>query len=487
MTIESRSFHNLERAEKYLNLAVQAGDISVWGYDVQNDRMYDIAGDIFEEDGLPLSKASEEVYPDDRERLGELMDKMMRGESNRETICIRYRNYHTGEFEYIQKEITTILDSSGNVSQIVGTHRNISDDIKYRQEKERLISALSVAVNASEIFIIYYDVAEDIVYSWKNGEFVKSFFSITRMYELLHPDEKEEFAALFDKLVKGKRNSLKKTYRLFNQRWEEYRYYEVKLVTVKNEDGKVIRITGSQKDVTDMKMMMDRIEEADRMKSEFVANMSHEIRTPINAIVGFTQLLKDAETKEEKEEYYEIISRNSKMLLEIINGVLDISRIESGKIDLKNEKIDISDVFTQTYASLKQRNTKPDLDFLCDIPYKKCIVEMDKLRLVQIITNFVTNAFKFTEAGYVLIGYTYVDKGVRIYCEDTGIGMDEDVKEKVFDRFFKTTSNNPGGTGLGMPICKAIIDAKKGEIGVDSEPGKGSTFWAWFPSARYDE
>lgn len=224
----------------------------------------------------------------------------------------------------------------------------------------------------------------------------------------------------------------------------------------------------------------EEAEASDRLKSAFLANMSHEIRTPLNAIVGFSELMKDTDDDEEKEQYWQIIHTNSEMLLRLINDILDLSKIESGMIDLKSVQFDLSSLFNEIYSTQKHRHNDSKVDFIYNNPYKECIVDLDKNRITQIISNFVTNAFKFTPEGYIKIGYEYVDGGVKLYCEDSGIGIPPEKLDKVFARFHKL-DNFAQGTGLGMAICKAIVDVYHGKIGVESNVGKGSKFYAWIP------
>lgn len=216
------------------------------------------------------------------------------------------------------------------------------------------------------------------------------------------------------------------------------------------------------------------------MKSAFLANMSHEIRTPLNVIVGFSELLETTEDPKEKAEYIQIIRQNSDMLLRLINDILDISKIEAGKVELKYSSFDFSQVFDDAYLSLRQRCTSQDVAFIKVNPYEHCTLSFDKNRLLQILTNFVTNAIKYTVKGHITMGYEVVNSGLRLYVEDTGIGLAEEKQKVVFGRFEKL-DDFAQGTGLGLSIAKAIVDLVKGKIGVNSMEGKGSTFWAWIP------
>ena len=207
--------------------------------------------------------------------------------------------------------------------------------------------------------------------------------------------------------------------------------------------------------------------------------MSHEIRTPLNAIVGFSELLHTAESEEEKDEFWKIISTNNDLLLTLINDILDLSKIEAGYVDLVKDEFDLAGLFGDLGAVYSQK-MNPGVSFACEIPNGNYNVCLDKGRLSQIVTNFVNNAIKFTKNGSIRIGYT-VDRGrLRVYCTDTGIGIPEESREKIFNRFEKL-NGFAQGTGLGLSICKAIVDAQGGNIGVDSEVGKGSTFWAELP------
>lgn len=224
----------------------------------------------------------------------------------------------------------------------------------------------------------------------------------------------------------------------------------------------------------------EHAEEGDRLKSAFLANMSHEIRTPLNAIVGFSELMQTSDNEEEKEEFSNIINRNNELLLSLISDILDLSKLESGMMDFHPETFDFAQIFEETYTSSKLRCTNPEVEIKKRNPYLRCIITLDRNRLVQVLTNFVTNAIKYTPKGYIVMGYEYINQGIKIYVEDTGIGISEEKQKSVFDRFVKL-DDFAQGTGLGLCICKAIVDSQRGEIGVESHQNIGSTFWAWIP------
>ena len=243
-------------------------------------------------------------------------------------------------------------------------------------------------------------------------------------------------------------------------------------------DGVVIRVddvTERQHMIGELEKARSRAEQSDKLKSAFLANMSHEIRTPLNAIVGFSDLLMVTEDQEEKEEFIQIINANNELLLKLINDILDLSKIEAGSVELKYENFDLAVYFNELAASMHRRVRLVPVN-----PYEACTVRLDKNRLAQILTNFVTNAIKYTSKGTIEMGYEKIDENIRLYVRDTGIGIPEDKKDKVFHRFEKL-DEFAQGTGLGLSICKAIVEACRGEIGFESEFDKGSLFWAVLP------
>lgn len=239
-------------------------------------------------------------------------------------------------------------------------------------------------------------------------------------------------------------------------------------------------ITESHKAYQELIVAKKKAEESDKLKSAFLANMSHEIRTPLNAIVGFSRLLESCEDQEERAEYVRIISTNNELLLRLINDILDLSKLESGIIQFNNEKFDLVQFFDELSASMRKRISNPNIEFITINPYKNCIIETDKTRMTQVWHNFITNAIKYTVSGYIKMGYEAVDNGIKIYVEDTGIGIAEEKKCKLFHRFEKLDSFAQG-TGLGLSICKAISELGGGKVGFESTEGKGSTFWSWKP------
>jgi len=246
--------------------------------------------------------------------------------------------------------------------------------------------------------------------------------------------------------------------------------------------GVIRNMTPLIKKQEQLKQETERAKQSGLLKSTFMANMTHEIRTPLNSIVGFSDVLPMLQTKEEKQEIIRVIMNNCDMLMRLINDLLALSTEDAGGITLIPEDIDFSKTFDDICTTAAERIQNPQVTFIKENPYETCPAHLDPGRIQQVITNFVTNAVKYTQEGHIKVGYTKQDDGIRIYCEDTGAGIPQEAQEKVFERFVKL-NDYVQGTGLGLSICKAISDKCGGQIGVESEgEGKGSTFWMWVPT-----
>ena len=226
---------------------------------------------------------------------------------------------------------------------------------------------------------------------------------------------------------------------------------------------------------------VEKAEQANQLKSAFLANMSHEIRTPLNAIVGFSNMLPHTEDPVEMREYADIIETNTDLLLQLINDILDLSKIEAGTFDFYPSSIDVNQTMEEIEQSMRLRLKNSDVTLAFTERLPGCLFYIDKNRLIQLLANFVNNAIKFTQTGTICMGYRMTDTDtIYFYVSDTGCGMSNEQCEHVFERFVKY---NPfiQGTGLGLSICRTIVERLGGKIGVDSEEGKGSTFWFTLP------
>ena len=268
-------------------------------------------------------------------------------------------------------------------------------------------------------------------------------------------------------------------------------WYELNGLPTRNAAGQLTGYFGVCRDITELMEAQEqlrcesrRAEESGLMKSAFLANMTHEIRTPLNAIVGFSDLLQVIDEPADRQEFIRIIRNNCDMLLRLINDILEASDMGQA-LAIEPKEIDFAIVFNDICQTLAQRVEEPGVEFINDNPYTTFPACLDKGRVQQVITNFVTNAVKYTHKGHIKVGYSQQTRngveGIYIYCEDTGTGIPKEKQNSVFIRFVKL-NDNVQGTGLGLSICKSIAERCHGHIGVTSEGlGHGSTFWLWIP------
>ena len=241
-------------------------------------------------------------------------------------------------------------------------------------------------------------------------------------------------------------------------------------------------------DITDQKILERKLrlakeeaEESNRIKSAFLANMSHEIRTPLNAIVGFSSILAEDVSEEERTEYLSIISKNNDILLQLINDILDLSKIEAGTLEYVYANIDVNKMLSEIEQAARMRQTNANVAICAVTPLEGLLLYTDQRRVTQVLNNFISNAMKFTNTGSITFGYEEPKDGyIRFFVTDTGTGIPPEKVADIFNRFVKLDSFKQG-TGLGLAISQNIVKELKGEIGVASELGKGSTFWFTLP------
>ena len=241
-------------------------------------------------------------------------------------------------------------------------------------------------------------------------------------------------------------------------------------------------ITEKLKIEQDLREAKTKAEESNRLKSAFLANMSHEIRTPLNAIVGFSDMICQVDDPVEKQEYMKIIIANNELLLQLIDDILDLSKIEAGTMDFSYSVTDVNELMSNICHQMEQKDHSPEVQISFIEKALVCVINTDRVRLSQVMINLMSNAMKFTERGSISIGYRISEAKDEIYffCKDTGMGIAADKLELVFERFVKLNAFVKG-TGLGLAICRVIVERLGGAIGVDSKEGEGACFWFRIP------
>ena len=274
--------------------------------------------------------------------------------------------------------------------------------------------------------------------------------------------------------------------------WEDYnpvtkRWYTIQSMAIKWLDGRwaimelATDITTRKQVELELIQAKEKAEESDRLKSAFLANMSHEIRTPLNAIVGFSSLLAETDEAELRHVYMSLVQENNELLLNLISDILDISKIEAGMIDLVMGRVDVPQLCREVIATFshKKRDTAVELRFDENSP--QIVIDADKNRIMQVLSNFLTNALKFTTKGSITLSYSLEDESqVRFCVTDTGKGIPDEQKHEIFNRFVKLDSFVQGA-GLGLSICQSLVNRMGGKIGVESREGEGSCFWFTHP------
>ncbi len=300
-------------------------------------------------------------------------------------------------------------------------------------------------------------------------------------YRHFHPDDRALLIRFLDDARKGLTTKLSKEMRVLRED-DTYTWTHVNLLVKKYApQDRIIEIISINYDITELKrteeMLVkarDKAEASDRLKSAFLANMSHEIRTPLNAIVGFSSLLTSTENAAEKELYNSLIGHNNKLLLNLINDVIDLSKIESGYLELRPDWVNLTELLDESVAEYAHQ-VPSGVELLTNYPAHDSLVELDKLRIKQILSNFLSNALKNTTTGHVEVFYEVDHQSVRIGVKDTGRGIPQNMLEKIFERFEKLDSFAQGA-GLGLSICKLIVEKMNGRVLVDSQLGIGTTF-----------
>lgn len=379
-------------------------------------------------------------------------------------------------------------------------------DLHNTQERLRnLTKKMEIALQAAHVSPWRWELDKHKVFCQRithdaSGEVNQREFVLTEqeMYSHIHSEDCERIRKAAENLIAGKATKIKAEYRITNIVKGEVRteWIEVRAaVSVRDESGRPLTLVGSRQVITNRKEMEEELikakkqaDESNRLKSSFLANMSHEIRTPLNAIVGFSELLTTTQDNSERSEYMHIIESNSNLLLQLVGDVLDLSKIEAGTIEFIYSDFDLNKLMTEINSTLQLRlSADKPVTLSYHTGMERCIIHSERNRLTQLITNLMTNAIKFTDKGTILFGYERQNEDMlRFYVKDTGHGIAPDKQKDIFERFVKLNSFKQG-TGLGLPICKSIVETLGGEIGVISELGKGSTFWFTIPYKAVEE
>ncbi|WP_417189868.1 ATP-binding protein [Bacteroides sp.] len=307
------------------------------------------------------------------------------------------------------------------------------------------------------------------------------------VYSHVHPEDCAVLKQFVGQVKEGKATSLSKEVRV-DRGNGKYSWTSINVMVrdYRPQDG-VIEMLCINYDITPLKeteqkliIARDKAEELDRLKSAFLANMSHEIRTPLNSIVGFSSLLAETDDREERQEYIKIVETNNELLLQLVSDILDLSKIESGTFDFVRSNLDVNESCMKIIKSMEMK-VPEDVELVFEKYMPDCHIYTDKNRFMQVITNFINNALKFTKQGTIALGYEQTaPHEIKFYVRDTGFGIPKEKLDSIFERFVKLNTFVQG-TGLGLSICKSLVSQMGGKIGVESTEGEGSCFWFTHP------
>lgn len=424
-----------------------------------------------------------------------------RGDKEHFHVCQRMFYPEIGVYKFIELRVRPAFDENGEMQFYIVTARDLTaerhlwleqhkHDVEIRKATNNIKfyeHQLGYLLDTCKMFVWTFDIKEGLIhfsYSGRKTDYTKTL-------EEFYGGVTEEFS---EKALKDAMETIAQA-KPYNQ-IIHFKYtvinpnpvwYAISGVPSFDENGRVYQYFGVARNIDTLmeaqqklKDETRRAEESGKMKAAFLANMTHEIRTPLNAIVGFSDLLPVVEERNERMEFIRIIRNNCDMLMRLINDILEASNVGQA-LAIKPEAVDFAKVFDDICQTLAQRVDEAGVEFIKDNPYDTFPATLDKGRIQQVLTNFTTNAIKYTHQGHIKVGYREQDGGIYFYCEDTGAGIPKDKQDAVFERFVKL-NDFVQGTGLGLSICKAIAERSNGKIGVSSEgEGHGSTFWMWTP------
>lgn len=489
----------LQRSERLLHNIYKNLPVGIELYNKEgvlvdlNDKELDLFHVDSKEELLGINIFENPVFPEEmKERLRNNEDA---------DFTFRYDFSKLGEY-YSNNKAEGTIDLVTKVTTLYDENHNPVNYLLINADKTETTVAYNKIQEFEEFFELIGDYAK-VGYAHfnilsKQGHAQKSWYKnigeesgtplseIIGTYKSFHPDDRDLILQFFEEVQKGNADKLSHKIRVFRENGECTWTHVNLFVRKYAPQDKVIELISINYDITDLKQIeemlvneRDRTEASDRLKSAFLANMSHEIRTPLNAIVGFSSLLASAENVVEKELYNSLISHNNELLLNLINDIIDLSKIEAGYLELHQNWFNLTELLDECVAEYA-RLLPSGVELLTSYPEHDALVELDKLRIKQILNNFLSNALKNTIRGYVEVFYEIDKHCVRIGVKDTGRGIPQNMLEKIFERFEKVDSFAQG-VGLGLSICKSIVDKMNGRIQVYSQLGLGTTFIAELP------
>ncbi len=483
----------LKENEEFLRSIFENVDLAIQVIDVEENNTFKIAkiNPTYEKlAGITneqiQGKETKDIINISKEDIHTLVSKYEECVKTRKVILSEENYHYKNESTWWLRKLTPLFDNNDNIYRIISA----SIDITVRKLSEFKMQKFIDAVQQSPLLVIITNLKGEIEYlnpkvcevtGYKEEQLLGKKVSLLKSG--LH--DKYFYKKLWHTVLSG---SIWRG-EIINKNKHGKLYHVESIIKPVISNDEIISFIQIGQDITsiiktnrELERAKNKAEESDRLKSAFLANMSHEIRTPINSILGFIYLLKDEETTaDERIEFIDRISKQVIYLLNLINDVIDISKIEAGIIDINYEDVDMNELMEDVYFSIPENLKKDEVKLILNTNSEnsKLISRADPTRIKQVLTNLINNSIKFTEKGEIEFGYHLEGSdSIRFYVKDTGIGIPSDKIENVFDRFSKIEhkglKEKPGGTGLGLAISKALVKLMGGRIYVDSEVNVGT-------------
>lgn len=472
----------------YVNLPVGVELYDRDGYLIDlNAKDMEIFGIRSKKDVLGVNIFSNPILPKDViKKLKENKSVNFRLNYSFKKVDDYYNTSKVGELDIVTKA-SILYDQRGEPSSYLLINLdNTEKMIAYNRisEFENVFTLVSVYAKVGYALYDLYTFEGYAIKQWYENMGEKDgtpLSQIIGIYSYIHPNDAGYINSFFEEVKQGKAHHFRREVRV--KSGDGWKWICANITrnpqSVDPNKPEMICINYDITELKDSQLKRERAEELDRLKSAFLANMSHEIRTPLNAIVGFSQLLAETDDPEERHEFVEIIDSNNRMLLQLISDILDLAKIESGTMDFKFADMSIKEVINEIVTSFRIK--MPDnVALIAPKDSPECQIYSDRMRLTQVISSFLNNAIKYTSEGCIILAYEIIGDEIKFSVTDTGDGMSQEIQAHIFDRFYKGNTFKQG-TGLGLSICETIVNRLGGRIGVNSELGKGSTFWFTHP------
>jgi len=511
---------NNERQLARLNVVVNASKLGLWEVTIEDNDPLNLGNTYMWSDEFRrmLGYSNEidfpntfdswydRLHPDDKDKVVVAYNNHLSDKTGKTPYDMEYRLLKkNGEYSYYHTAGETVRDENGNALRVMGALKDITETKNTLLNNEIRLAKLNLVIKATKIALWEIEINREDPLNLNNKFIGADGFGKLLGFEnenglpgvidswigRIHPDDKE---SVLDAFTRHLNDLTGKTpydmeYRILKKNGE-YAYHRVTGETLRDENGNALRVVGAQMDITESKNILleakrnqKAAEAANQAKSTFLANMSHEIRTPMNSIIGFSELAQDADISPETREYLNRITNSAKWLLQIINDILDLSKVESGNIEIETIPFNLRELLTSCKDAIMSRAVEKniDLQFYAESSFGKTLLG-DPTKLRQVLLNLLSNAVKFTDNGSIKLSVsikneTEKDVTLRFEVKDTGIGMTPEQSIRMLEPFVQadvSTTRKYGGTGLGIPITKELVGLMGGKLDIESEFGKGT-------------